>query len=162
MAADRGGVAALRIEIDDTRRVTGVVVRDADAVATPEALDAAVAAGYSEALAEAAASRRVDRPRTGARPVAVATLIEKAPPPPGSYDRHRIREEGRHTRALRRGEPGTAVGISTNECVTVRLRPASSFGSVESDAGWLRTARPDSIERAVTEAFAAAYDRRDG
>jgi hypothetical protein len=43
----------------------------------------------------------------------------------------------------------------------VTLPPASSAGRVDADAGWLAYASPDSISRAVTEAFSAAYAERD-
>jgi hypothetical protein len=58
-------------------------------------------------------------------------------------------------------EIGPVEGISDNSCVEVQLPIASSFGPFTSDPGWLANAAAAHIGAAVTQAFAAAYRKRD-
>lgn len=148
----------VRVTLDPPNRVAHVHVLRSDAVGTPDALDAAVAAAYRAALAgrrtPASTARRE-------RPVARSIRLTAPALTPGSYDRHQVREASQAERAAGHGEPGAVSGRSTNDCVTVTLGPASAAGRVDADPGWLRTATSTSISRAVTEAFTAAYAERD-
>ncbi|MBA3781479.1 MAG: hypothetical protein H0X12_06440 [Nocardioides sp.] len=151
---------AITVTIGATRRVSAVRVSENATIRTPDGLAQTLAEAYSAALtAQLEASRR-ERPRRdpGQRPKPVATLPTFQRPTREQLSRHRIREESRN---IPRATPGDAVGISSNECVTVTLIPAQPVGPVTADAGWLANASLDNLASAITEAFQNAYTERD-
>jgi DNA-binding protein YbaB len=154
---------SVTVTVDPTDRVVLVRVNgEAATVRTPELLDAAVLQAH---VAAQLARRDAVRPRperTGARPLATGAGNR----PVRALDN--LWAQGRTTsdRTLpahprRSRDLGPATGTSDNDCVTVTLGIASSQGRVAADPGWLVNATSESIGNAITQAFAAAYRRRD-
>jgi len=152
---------ALAVTLDPTFRIEVVRVADAAKVRTPDELRSALDAAWAMALAQhvhdgpdnEAPARERERPR--------AARLVLTPPPltHESHHRHEIRDrENARPRRLRRGG---AVGISHNECVTVTLPAALTWGRLEVDPGWLRNTSAANLGTAITEAYHAAYTRRD-
>jgi len=148
----------LTVTVDRDHRVVGFVVNRADAVRTPEALEASARRAYRAALvAQVREGGRVssgDRVRT-----AVATPAQVVPRSAALLQRHRIRSESSlHGRSRQRNPE---VGRSHNLCVRVELVPASSRGVIDADPGWLRQASASQVSQSVQQAFTRAYDRRE-
>lgn len=153
----------LVVHLDDDYRFTrvevGVLV---DELRDPTALVARFDDAYSAAMDERATARaarssvpRVPGTRTARRPA----LMSRPP----------LRDQtgtDPHWDLIRlAGASGpldlAPTGHSRNECVEVRLDPASSRGRiVHLDAGWLAQATPARLESALVEAFENAYEKR--
>jgi hypothetical protein len=149
----------LTITLDRDHRVVGFVVNRADAVRTPEALEASARRAYRAALVaqvrEGRGASSGDRVRT-----AVATPAQVVPRSTALLQRHRVRSEtSLHGRRTRQHTP--EVGQSDNLCVRVELVPASPRGVIDADPGWLRQATSSQVSQSVQQAFARAYDRRE-
>lgn len=56
---------------------------------------------------------------------------------------------------------GVATGASDNDCVNVRLHLGGPGGDMKVDQGWLQSAQVENVAKAITEAFADAYRRRN-
>ena len=153
---------ALTVTVDPLLEVRRVVVHDVDLLRTPEAVRQAFEDAYRAALL-----RRLPdgppRPAAGGsgrtRPVARRVRRVSARPTPERLARHQTR----YSEALepRPQRPGERSGSSANGCVSVTVRPGSPRGVIEVDPGWLAAATRTRLGAAITEAFAAAYDRGD-
>lgn len=150
----------LRVVLDAGRFVRVEVGRLDETLRGPAALGAAFDRAYAAAVV-------ADRPRAssdlvdaGVRPTGPRVLSgPPLPPAPAGphWDliNHLADADGADRRHLR------AEGSSDNECVRVRLDPASSRGRlVEIDPGWLRQTTTGRLAAAIGQAFADAYEKR--
>lgn len=152
---------AVTVTVDATDRVSHVEVRERDSIHDPAGLAAAVEHAYRAAVMNRLAARYPDR---GLDPDRQVAGLHGHPPIRTVENRQGVHvAQPRAPRATslleRRFSP--TEGISANECVTVTLGLASSWGPVAADPGWLANARPTNIGDAVTQAFADAYRKRD-
>lgn len=163
-ASDQGSTGtdperSLIVSVDPTNRVERVHVSDVERVRTPAELRSALGAAYTNALDERLARTRpvdTDKPR----PVVARTPVRVRPVTPEMLNRHRIRtDQGGRRPTVRRWRQ--EFGASDNDCVTVALPPASSSGEIDADPGWLQNATAANLGVAITQAFTAAYRRRD-
>jgi hypothetical protein len=51
--------------------------------------------------------------------------------------------------------------VSDNQCVSVVLPPTGGRGRLQVDPGWLQQTSGTRLGAAITEAYVAAYTRRD-
>jgi hypothetical protein len=157
------------VSLDTRGRLAGVQMSGLpDELRRPEALATAVDRAFRRAvLAEHPSRARGDGPPPPARrgpanpPRPVREDRSGLGPSAATLERQRVHAADRLT-GIAPAEPDlTPTGLSANECVRVTLHPAGSNGRVEVDAGWLSQAPAQKVAAAVTEAFAAAYERRD-
>lgn len=160
----------VQMTLDASRRVTQVtVVSLTDTTRRPDGLAMALRRAHLDATSELLDAERLaaggSLEREPRRPVAAA---EPGTRPVTTHFGHASREDVEHFRATYRrsvGGPARSVtgvsGVSGNACVRVSLDPASSYGTVDVDPGWLATARVSQVGAAIGEAFQDAYDERD-
>jgi hypothetical protein len=74
-------------------------------------------------------------------------------------DRHEIRV--RDHLQPRRPHPREHAGVSDNRCVSVTLPVTGGRGRLQVDPGWLQQTTGTRLGAAITEAYVAAYARRD-
>jgi hypothetical protein len=147
----------LSVTVGPTNRVVRIEVHRADAVRTPEALEAVARLAYRSALVAQVRDTPVT-PQPGPR-TAVATLARAVPLDLSQYESHQIRGQVKRSGGPRR--PVAEVGHSDNGCVWVELVPASSRGVIGADPGWLSQATASQIGQSVHQAFERAYEERD-
>lgn len=82
-------------------------------------------------------------------------------PSAATLERQRVHAADRLTGIAPSDSDLTPTGVSANQCVRVTLDPGGSNGRLDVDPGWLSQAPAQKVAAAVTEAFAAAYERRD-
>lgn len=150
--------SAVELTVDPTDRVVAVRVLQAELVRTPQQLDEAVAGAYRAAVSQRRAALRGprdDRVRARSNPLPVVAvenwMVKGWRPDPATVQMHEFDSR----------DIGPVDGVSDNECVEVHLPIASAFGTVASDPGWLANAGASNVGAAVTQAFAAAYRKRD-
>ncbi|KRC52902.1 MULTISPECIES: hypothetical protein [unclassified Nocardioides] len=152
---------AVTVTVDATDRVRQVEVRERDSVHDPAALAAAVEHAYRAAVMDRLEALYPDR---GLDPDRRIAGLDGHPPIRTVENRqgqHVARPRAPRSTALLERRFSPTEGISANECVTVTLALASSWGPVVADPGWLANARPSNVGDAITQAFADAYRKRD-
>lgn len=160
---------AVLVSLDARGRLAGVQMSGLpDELRRPEALATAVDRAFRRAVLAGRPPRaRSDGPPPPARrapahpPRPVRQDRSGLGPSAATLERERVHAADRLTGSTPAEPDLTPTGMSANECVRVVLHPASSNGRVEVDAGWLSQAPAPKVAAAVTEAFAAAYERRD-
>lgn len=151
--------AAVTVTVDPTLRITAVRVRDVDAVRSPDAVTSAFEAAYRAALI--LRLRPHDDGGAAGRSRPVARRVRRVNPAPTAerLARHRSRHgDPERPRDRRLGE---VTGTSANRYVSVRLPVANPRGHLDVDPTWLAVTTRARLGRAITEAYADAYTRRD-
>ncbi|HWM75168.1 MAG TPA: hypothetical protein VNQ53_15580 [Nocardioides sp.] len=151
------------VAVDDRSRFTGVEVSTLDdGLRETAALSAAFDDAYGRAIVDAAvpASAATGASRGTRTPAGPVLRGRPAGPTPHDEPRWDLINagygSGSDTLSL------SPTGASDNECVYVRLDPASSRGRlVDIDQEWLRQTTTTRLEAAIGQAFADAYRKRD-
>lgn len=153
------------VELDEDRRLERVEVRSLepdlrDSAALRTAFDVAWSSALERSRSPVAASAGATG--TGPRTAAARGPLLTRPPLPSLTGRE---PHWSLIRSLsgRAGGPEdlSPTGASDNDCVHVRLDPASARGRLDDiDAGWLSQTTPDRLASAITEAFTHAYEKR--
>jgi len=155
---------AVVVGLDASRRVSGISITALpEDLRTPAGLTAALRRAYLDAVGARLDERLGSARPQGERPVARA---ERTPAPPRSDDYGHVPHE-QLVEFWKRDLPeppratGHETGVSSNECVRVRLHTTDHFADIDLDPGWLQSARVSSVAAAVLEAFQDAYTKRN-
>lgn len=157
----------IRVELKDQFRFERVDIRSLDTeLRRDETLVSAFDRAFSDAI-----SREIDNSSesstkqarvAGDRPAPAGPELRSAPPLPdttGREPRWDLINAGTGARDAQ--VDLQALGRSRNDCVHVRLDPASSRGRIVFvDQGWLSQSTASTLASAITEAFQDAYDKR--
>jgi DNA-binding protein YbaB len=148
---------AISVSLDPRLRVTGVQVHSVELLRDPARLEEAVAAAYTAALSAQLPPETAAPALAQLRPRRHTLTVRK--PTPELLDRHEIRV--RDHLEPRTPRPHEVTGRSDNECVSVTLPVTGGRGRLQVDPGWLQQTNGTRLGAAITEAYAAAYARRD-
>ena len=148
---------SISVATDATLRVTGVQVHTMEPLRDASRLDEAFAAAYVAALAGGRPGDGTTPAIDRLRPQRLVLTVRR--PTPDLVNRHEVRI--RDHLQPRRPHPREHVGRSDNGCVTVTLPVAGGRGRLDVDPGWLQQTSGTRLGAAITEAYVAAYTRRD-
>ena len=163
-APTTSSTTAVVVNLDASRQVSGISITAlSEDLRTPGGLTAALRRAYLDAVGARLDERLGSgRPR-GERPVA---RTERTPAPARSDSFGHVPHE-ELVEFWKRDVPepsrpaGREVGVSSNQCVRVRLHATDHFADIDLDPGWLQSARVSSVAAAVLEAFQDAYTKRN-